>query len=163
MEKKKILFTAFLGTSAERLLKNATAEKEYEILLLPNDKTRDSELLTEALQQEHFEYVISLGQRPNIKNKVHIEMTARKAGEAINTLFDCKKLQCCLEQNGLPVRLSANAGTSFCNELYWNGLQYIMRQKSDTQMVFLHVPFEKNISDVGEFRKKLFDGLEEFF
>ena len=43
--------------------------------------------------------------------------------------FDCEKLKRNLEQAGLPAKLSTNAGTSFCNELYWNGLRYIKENK----------------------------------
>ena len=155
MGAKRILVTAFRGTSAELLVKGAELGPQYQILYLPNDKVKDSELLIHALKQEHFDYVISLGQRPNIKDKVHIETTAKRAGCCLKTNFDCEKLKQRLEQNGLSAKLSDNAGTSFCNELYWNGLRYIEEEISDTQMVFLHVPFEKNISDVDEFRGKL--------
>ncbi|MBP3577025.1 MAG: hypothetical protein J6K15_02835, partial [Lachnospiraceae bacterium] len=71
--------------------------------------------------------------------------------------FECERLKGCLEQNGLSVKISDNAGTSYCNELYWNGLRYILEKKLDTKMVFLHVPFEKNISDMDGFREKLFE------
>lgn len=161
MMKKKILLTAFCGTAAESLLRGIESDSQYQVLHLPNDKVKDSELLIEALQQEHFDYVISLGQRPNIKDKVHIETRAKKVGELISTAFNCERLKRCLEQSGLLVKISDNAGTSYCNELYRNGLRYILEKKPDTQMVFLHVPFEKNILDVDGFRKKLFIGLEE--
>ena len=158
---KLILLTAFRGTLAERLVREKTIRTQYKVLLLPNDKEKDSQLLIEVLQQEHFDYVISLGQRPNIKDKVHVETTARKDGISITTAFDCEKLKGALEQNGLPAKLSNNAGTSFCNELYWNGLRYILEKKLDTQMVFLHVPFEKNILDLTLFEEILFAGLKQ--
>lgn len=160
MSEKRILLTAFRGTSAELLVKSVEENERHTVLILPNDKVKDSKLLIEALRQEHFDYIISLGQRPNIKDKVHIETMARKGNPGIATAFDCEKLKHNLEQTGLPAKLSANAGTSFCNELYWNGLQYIAQNKLDAQMVFVHVPFEKNISDVRWFREQLFCGLE---
>lgn len=158
MAKQKILLTAFCGTSAELLVRDMKPDSQYKILYLPNDKKKDSELLIQALKQETFDTVISLGQRPNIKDKVHIETRACKGNESIETTFDCKRLKVTLEQAGLVAKLSGNAGASFCNELYWNGLQYLKENKSDTKMVFIHVPFEKNISDVEEFRNKLFGG-----
>ena len=160
MTGKRILLTAFCGTSAELLVKGIELDSQYQVLYLPNDKIKDSELLIDALQQEQFDYVISLGQRPNIKDKVHIETSARKGGDVLITAFVYERLKCCLEQNRLPVKISDNAGISYCNELYWNGLQYIWEKKLDTKMVFLHVPFEKNISNMDEFRKKLFVGVD---
>ena len=161
MDGKRILLTAFCGTSAETLVKGVELDSQYQVLYLPNDKIKDSELLIDELQQEQFDYIISLGQRPNIKDKVHIETTARKDGNALITVFEYERLKCCLEQNGLPVKISDNAGTSYCNELYWNGLRYILEKKLDTQMVFLHVPFEKNILDLTLFEEILFAGLKQ--
>lgn len=160
MSKKRILFTVFCGTSAEVLVTGQKLKHQYNVLQLPNDKVRDSELLIEALQQERYDYVISLGQRPNIKDKVHIETTARKNGICVETAFDCEKLKYSMEQKGLSAKLSDNAGTSFCNELYWNGLQYLLKNQPETKMVFVHVPFEKNISDVNVFGKKLMEDID---
>lgn len=162
MSEKRILLTAFRGTSAEVLVTQENIKKRYEILLLPSDRVKDSELLIEALKQEHFDYVISLGQRPNIKGKVHIETRAGKDGEFLDTAFDCASLKDIFEQNGLPAKLSSNAGTSFCNELYRNGLMYISENKLDTKMVFIHVPFVKNISDMGEFVRRTATTVENF-
>ena len=161
MDGKRILMTAFCGTSAELLVKGIELDSKCQVLYLPNDKVKDSELLLEALQQEQFDYVISFGQRPNIKDKVHIETTARKDGNALITVFEYERLKCCLEQNGLLVKISDNAGTSHCNELYWNGMRYILEKKLDTRMVFLHVPFEKNISKITLFEEALSVGLKQ--
>lgn len=159
MAKQRILLTAFCGTSAELLVRDKELDSQYKVLYLPNDKLRDSELLIEALKQESFDMVISLGQRPNIKNKVHIETRACKGNESIETAFDCERLKVALEQAGLVARLSQNAGASFCNELYWNGLKYIEENELNTKMVFVHVPFEKNIGDTKCFGEKLFGGV----
>lgn len=159
MERNKILLTAFCGTSAELSVKGIESGLLYQVLYLPNDKVKDAELLIEKLKQEHYDFVISLGQRPNIKDKVHIETTARKGERSIETTFVCETLKLAFEQNGLEAKLSHNAGTSFCNELYWNGLRYIEEEKLDTKMVFVHVPFKKNITDMEKFRGKMFSGL----
>ena len=161
MAGKRILLTAFHGTSAELLIKGAESDLQYRVLCLPNDKMRDAELLIEVLTRETFDYVVSLGQRPNIKDKVHIETRACKEELSITTSFNYEKLKSMLEQAGLPAKLSDNAGTSFCNELYWNGLRYLKESKSATKMVFIHVPFEKNISDIDEFGHKLWIGFRE--
>lgn len=150
-----ILMTAFRGTSAELLIQNA--KNNYRTLLLPNDKIKDSEMLLDAISNEKFDYVISFGQRPNIKDKVHIETTA-KAGEfQINTNYNCENLKQMFEQNGIVSKISHNAGTSFCNELYLNGLKYIFENDLDTKMVFVHIPFAKNVTDFDSFRNRIFE------
>lgn len=152
-EKKKVLLTFFEGTSAELLLKKF---KNFTVVSLPNDKLKDSELLIEMLSKAHFNYVLSFGQRPNIKDKVHIETTARDGELRLDTVFDCERLRLLFEQNGIPAKLSHNAGTSFCNRLYWNGLKYIKDNDLETKMVFVHVPFRKNISEFERFRERIF-------
>ena len=86
----RILLTAFRNTSADLLLKEM---KGYKTLLLPNDKVKDSEKLIKEITNEPFDFVISFGQRPNIKNKVHIESTARDGVLEIHTDFDVEGLK----------------------------------------------------------------------
>ncbi len=155
---KKILITAFRHTSAELLLQE---KEEYKIFLLPNDIIKDSEILIDALSKERYDYVISFGQRPNIKNKIHVETTARDGELYIDTDLDCNKLMQLFKKQGIATKISHNAGTSFCNSLYWNGLKYIIEKKLDTQMVFVHIPFEKNIDDFEGFSQKIFQVLDE--
>ncbi len=156
---KRILLTAFRGTSSEMLLKEIEDEK---VLILPNDKAKDSELFIKTLFKANFDYVLSFGQRPNIKDKVHIETTARNGDLCLDTAFDCERLRMLFEQNGIPAKISHNAGTSFCNKLYWNGLTYIAEHKLETKMVFVHVPFVKNISDIDVFKRRIFEIIRIF-
>ncbi len=158
---KRILLTAFRGTSAELLIKDV---KGYDILLLPNDKLRDSELLIEKICASDYDYIIAFGQRPNIKDKVHIETTARDGDACLNTWVDYGLLQQSFIKNGIPAKLSHNAGTSFCNRLYWKGLQYLAehQEKKRTKMVFVHVPFEKNVHDFEEFKERVVKAIDKF-
>lgn len=151
---RTILLTAFCGSSSELLLKDT---ENYKTLILPNDKTKDSEILIDMISKERFDYIISFGQRPNIKNKIHIETTSRDNEYHISTNFDCDKLKRLFEQNHITAKISHNAGTSFCNALYLNGLKYIFQNNLDTKMVFIHIPFSKNIDDFYVFRKRIFD------
>lgn len=157
-ENKNILLTAFCGTSAEWLIKDT---ERYKTLFLPNDKIKDSEKLIKAITNEKFAYVISFGQRPNIRDKVHIETTARDAESAIVTDFDCRKLKYIFEENGIVSKISHNAGTSFCNQLYFNGLRYILRNSLVIKMVFVHIPFMKNMTDFDSFRQRIFRAIEK--
>ena len=152
IEQKNILFTAFVGTSAELLIKDID---EHKTLFLPNDKIKDSEKLIKMISNEKYGYVISFGQRPNIKNKVHIETTSKRGEISIDTEFDCEKLKCLFEKNGITAKISHNAGTSFCNELYYNGLKNIYENGLNTKMVFVHIPFEKNIDNFTDFKRKV--------
>ncbi len=154
MEKRKILMTAFCGTSAQSLVERADGCKT---LFLPNDKVRDSELLIQAISVERFDEVICFGQRPLIRDQVHIETTARDRTVSIDSNFDCEKLKRLLEANGVAAKISHNAGTSFCNRLYLNGLNYIFQNDLKTKMVFVHIPFAKNITDFNRFCEKILD------
>ena len=155
--RKNILLTSFRDTSSELLLKEFN---EFPVLVLPNDKVRDSELLIEMLSKTHYDYVLSFGQRPNIKDKVHVETTARDGELRLDTVFNCERLRLLFEQNGIQAKLSHNAGTSFCNKLYWNGLKYIEEHELETKMVFVHVPFVKNIKDFELFRQRIYNTLK---
>lgn len=152
MNRNKILLTAFRGSSAEQLLKYANS---FDKLILPNDKVDDAEKLKQAISKMNYDFVVSLGQRPNIKNKVHIEMTAKSGDIHINTDFDCERLKVLFEQNGIDTKISHNAGTSYCNSLYYNGLSYIQKNNLKTKMAFVHIPYVKNIDDTDSFIKKV--------
>lgn len=136
-----ILLTAFRGSSAELVISDTS---KYKILLLPNDKVKDSEKLIEVISNEKIDYVISLGQKPNIKDKVHIETTARAGEFCINTNYDCTTLKRLFEQNGLVSKISHNAGTSFCNQLYLNGLKYLYQNASATKILDTIVDMQTN-------------------
>lgn len=151
---KCILLTAFQNTSAEFLLRGVT---KYRTLLLPNDKQRDSEILINVISRERFDYIISIGQKPNIKNKVHIETTAREGASEIRTDVDCDSLAIVFQKHGIYAKTSLSAGTSYCNQLYLNGLRYISRNTLDTRMVFVHIPFMENIGDINDFRERFLD------
>lgn len=145
MSKAKVLLTVFRGSSAEQLIKYA---EEFDILILPNDKVKDSVILINRIADDIYDYVFSFGQRPNIKNKVHIETTGRNGLTSVETDFDCEQLQKLFESNGITAKISHNAGTSYCNCLYYNGLSYIHNNSLKTKMLFIHIPFLKNIDDI---------------
>ena len=144
--------TVFRGSSAEHLIKYA---KEFDSLILPNDKVKDSEKLINKIIDGTYDYVFSFGQKPNIKNKVHIETAARNGESTVKTSFDCEQLQKLFESNGVVAKISHNAGTSYCNSLYFNDLSYIQNNKLKTKMVFIHIPFLKNIDNFDSFFKKV--------
>ena len=155
MAENKILLTAFCGTSAELLVNGLELDSQYKVLYLPNDKIKDSELLTEALKQERFDYVIGFGQRPNIKDKIHIETRARQDEIYLNTAFECTGLKKAFENNGLDTKLSGNAGASFTRNLVASGHVenkdgriHQLRAEGCRQVVA--AAFDKQNLDIGE-------------
>ena len=85
---RNILLTGFRGTSSELLVKKA----DYQTMILPNDKVLDSQLLLAELELQHYEYIFSFGQKPNIKDKVYVEAAARNGKNSIPTDFTSKWL-----------------------------------------------------------------------
>lgn len=148
----------FRGSSAEQLIGYAN---DFDSVIIPNDKVKDSEKLINKIADGTYDYVFSFGQRPNIKNKVHIETTGRNGITSVETDFDCVQLQKLFESNGIAAKISHNAGTSYCNCLYYNGLNYIQQNNLKTKMVFIHIPFSKNINDADLFFTKIIDTLSK--
>lgn len=153
---RKILLTAFRGSSAEKLIKGING---YKTLILPNDKIMDTQKLINVISKEKFEYIISFGQKPVIKDKVHIETVAKDKEFSITTNFDCEELRQHFIKNGLITKISNNCGTSYCNQIYLNGLKFILQNGMDTKMVFVHIPFNKNITEFDDFCKKIYDSI----
>ena len=150
-----ILLTGFQGTSSELLVKGA----KHRSTILPSNKVVDSQLLIEEISLRRYDYIFSFGQKPNIKDKLYVETTARSMAERLNTNMEYAKLKSAFEANNLTVQISDNAGTSFCNALYWNGLNYIYNKGMDTKMLFLHIPFYKNISDSQSFFDRILTAI----
>lgn len=76
--------------------------------------------------------------------------------------FDCNELKRAFELHGIAAKVSSNAGTSFCNLLYVNSLRYVSKCDMKTKIVFIHIPFLKNISDMSSFFRKIIDTIEIF-
>ena len=150
-----ILLTGFQGTSSELLVKGA----KHRSTILPSNKVVDSQLLIEEISLRRYDYIFSFGQKPNIKDKLYVETTARSMAERLNTNMEYAKLKSAFEANNLTVQISDNAGTSFCNALYWNGLNYIYNKGMDTKILFLHIPFYKNISDSQSFFDRILTAI----
>ena len=156
MAESKVLLTGFRGSSAEQLIEKPNG---FDTLILPNDKVKDSEKLINVIADEKYDYVFGFGQRPIIKNKVHIETTARNGISSVETDVDCEQLQKLFESNGITAKISYNAGTSYCNCLYYNGLNYIQQNNLKTKVVFIHIPFSKNIDDTDSFFTRIIDTI----
>lgn len=156
----KILLTAFAHTSSEKLIRRF--DGSYGELVLVNHKEKSVYQLISAICADQYDYIIAFGQKPVIKDKVYIELQGRIENKILLTDFDTDRFASCLANEGLFVRFSHNAGTSFCNHIYANGLKYISENGCGAKMCFVHVPFEKNISDFHDFSDKLVRAITAF-
>jgi len=144
-----ILLTGFSNTSAQQLLSFCSGE--YDILILPNDKVEDARLLKEQLLRKKYDLICCIGQKPNIKDRVSIETMAKNVDSRITTRVNCVNLAQLFLSHGIPAKISENAGTSYCNSLYWSGLSFADQMRLNVAIVFIHIPFEKNIRDFNAF------------
>lgn len=155
----QILLTAFENTSSQALVKSISG---YDRLILENDKIKSVEQLKQALQNHNFRYILAFGQRPVIKDKVHIEDRASLDGDVLETSFDIAQMKRVFENHKIAVKLSHNAGTSYCNNIYYYGMKMIAENHMNTEMVFIHIPYMKNISDPADFFDSAEKGIIDF-
>ena len=149
MNQGKVTLLAFKNTSAELLVSGM----DFPTVFLPSDKTRDSEIAKEEIQKSSI--IICFGQKPQIKNKICLELIGKNNGSTIATNFDIESFKEKLEQQNISYSESQNPGTSYCNLVYWNGLNYIKEQNINCKFLFIHIPFEKNINNIAELQEKL--------
>ncbi|MBO7583755.1 MAG: hypothetical protein J6T20_08180 [Treponema sp.] len=146
---KKLTLLAFKNTSAELLVKGL----DFSTVFLPSNKIKDSEIARAEI--EKADIVIYFGQKPQIKNKTCLEMIAKNQGEIIKTNLDIEPLKHLLETNNIIYTESYNPGTSYCNIVYWNSLNYIKAKELNCRFLFIHIPFEKNIDNILALQEKL--------
>lgn len=147
----RILITAFEGefNSSKILLDNIKLTCSDKLYLVNDFNTCKKQLLAK-LSIETYDYILAFGQKPVIKNKVYIETIGRRKDEKIESDFDYLRLQEYLIHAGYSVKISDNAGNYLCNHILYHGLRYIREKQIETNMVFLHIPVVKNISDIDD-------------
>lgn len=158
MKIEEILLTGFRGTSSEMLVRKA--DSKY--LILPNDKAKDAQMVLAEIDRKAYRYIFSFGQKPNIRDKVYIETAARNGSCCLHTDFAYGQLQDALSAEHITLRISDNAGTSFCNSLYWNVLDYLHSHRRNTKIIFLHIPYTKNMTAAEDFCERVHSGIEKF-
>ena len=85
--KKKLTLLTFQNTSAELLVKGL----DFPTALLPSDKIKDSEIAKAEIEKSSI--IICFGQKPQIKNKICLELIAKNHDENINTNFEIEPLK----------------------------------------------------------------------
>lgn len=154
----RVLLAGFQNTSAHELLKSATG---LDTLVFPNDMIVDGKLLIQRLSAGCYDVAICVGQKPGLKDKLCIETTAKAGNEVFVTAVDCEKLASLFSANGIQSKISHRAGTSFCNEVYLNGLRFVTEEEVGTAVIFIHIPYEGRMQDPIAFYSKFLAVIEK--
>ena len=146
----KLLLTAFEGcnNSSKILVKNIAEQVACDNLFFLNDREKSVLQFDKQLAFSPYDYIISFGQKPVIKDKLYIETVGKFQSDQIITNYNYTQLQTFLESRNYMFKLSTNAGTSYCNHIYYHGLSTIAKENLTTTMIFLHIPFCHNISNL---------------
>lgn len=154
---RRVLIVFFSETSAETLSENLL----YDKLALPSDKMKDVEILFNKLSEKDYDYIICIGQKPGITDAIRIETEAH-GDTTLYSSADCGTLSELFKKSGIEAEKSIRPGNSFCNNIYWHGLNYLVENGKSSKMLFLHIPFEKNISDIEEFTQLTVEVINQF-
>lgn len=143
----KILYTAFNGkeNSSKLLLDRIESNNK---LYLTNSFTTSIKQLERELKNNKYDLIISFGQSSLDKDVIQIEIKGKQEDEFI-TNFNYENLKNRIEQKYM-VNISLDAGNYLCNNLYYHGLKYIYENSLETNMLFIHIPKNKNISNIDE-------------
>lgn len=120
---------------------------DYKKMYLRNDRTASVSQIVSILDKS--DYVFAIGQKPVIKDKICIELLGRQEGTFYKTKFPIHDL-ISFFQGQYSVKISQNAGTSLCNNIYYNALKYIDENSLNTKILFIHIPTLNNITDFGK-------------
>lgn len=144
----KILYTAFNGksNSSKILLDNIIAEKDNKLYLRNSFKT-SVEQLSNKIKKNEYDLIISFGQAQLDKGTIKIE-TRGNGIDYFDTDYDYNNLKKLFDENGFNTIISNDAGTYFCNNIYYNGLKYIRENNLKCKMIFIHIPQIDNIDDI---------------
>jgi len=137
---KRVLLAGFDGAqnAAKVLLDECTGD--FEKLCLVNDFDVCAAQMERAVEAG-YDFILVLGQKPGVKS-LYIETMGRGLADCYETVFDYSGLGNALKVAGYAVRISQNAGNYLCNHVYYHGLR---AAKERTQILFLHVPYLKNM------------------
>ena len=159
-EHSNILITCFKGknNSSRLLLDRIRTGKSVDKLELTNSfKTSEKEIIKKL--KNNYKYVIALGQKPLV-NEVYIEIKANKNNNTINTDFPLKKLENIFKNNKINFLISEDAGNYLCNNIYYEGLNYIIENSLDTKMIFIYVPSVNQEYDFNELVKAITEFID---
>lgn len=140
-----IILAGFQGNdnSAKRLLDCMRFDSILK-LYLENNKDKCVRQVLDAIKDG--DVLLAFGQKPVLKDKISIELAGKNKDKAITTRYPYDDiLSFC--RGRYQAKVSYNAGTSYCNHLYYSIMEYSETNKIDLQMIFIHIPVIDNISD----------------
>ena len=145
-----ILYTAFKGknNSSKLLLDHIDANNK---LYLTNSFKTSVVELNNKLKKNDYDLIVSFGQAPLDTDVIKIETTAKDKLKYV-TSYDYSVLYNKLRKE-YEVIISNVAGNYLCNNIYYNGLEYIIENKLITKMIFIHIPNKEKITDIGRLSK----------
>lgn len=68
--------------------------------------------------------------------------------EIMESAFSISALKDSLSAYGIPFEVSDNPSNYLCNHAYYHGLQYIVKNRLHTKMVFIHVTGRKRFENM---------------
>lgn len=139
----KVLITGFEGFNNSSKILLDHFPNEIDKLYLKNSKMESVQQLLKEVQC--YDTILAFGQKPCLKNKVSVEKQAALNGNIMLSHFDFESIKDFFAGK-YPLRFSMNAGTSFCNHLYYYGLKEL--SSSEKKMVFIHIPMLQNIDNM---------------
>lgn len=145
-----ILYTAFKGknNSSKLLLDHIDANNK---LYLTNSFKTSVVELNNKLKKNDYDLIVSFGQAPLDTDVIKIETTAKDKLKYV-TSYDYSVLYNKLRKE-YEVIISNDDGSYLCNNIYYNGLEYIIENKLITKMIFIHIPNKEKIMDIGRLSK----------
>ncbi len=146
----KYLFTGFQdNTNSSKRMAERLGElvNDSEVLILENNRERCVNQLYAMLKSNRFKFIIMFGQKPVIKDKIYMERQAKADGEVLVTDCDLSSFVKYLTKQDYVIKESDNAGTSFCNWIYYHGMKYVREHGLVTKVQFIHIPVLGNVSD----------------
>jgi pyrrolidone-carboxylate peptidase len=156
---KNVLIAGFKGNnnSAKILLDNIAC-KTVDIFYLDNDFEKSETQLINCIKNKTYDFIFIFGQKPVIKS-IYIEQIGQDINKKLETNFDFNELNMFL-QKYYKTKISKNAGKYLCNNIYFKGLKYIKDNKLNIKLLFIHIPYIKNM-DIKIFSKIFMEYIME--
>lgn len=145
----RVLVCGFKGetNSAKLIVDRINCNYALEKLYLVNSFETSKKQLEEVLENEVYDLIITFGQKPQVKT-INLEQRACIDGDELRVDYEYNNLKRALNDAGLTVNISNNAGNYLCNHIFYVGLKFIHINKLNTKMIFIHIPSIKNINNI---------------
>lgn len=141
------LLAGFLGEGNSAKIILDRSSNKLSKLYLDNDFDKCAIQIQKAVFSNSYDFILVLGQKPVIKS-IYIETVGKMQPLVLKTQCQWEVLASYLKKHGFKVKISSNAGNYLCNHVYFHGLNAIEQASLSTDMLFIHVPVLKNITDL---------------